>query len=134
MMIEIHVPYRPTPQKRHRHTHAGRTYDPCSAEKRDFLLLCLLAHAPPIELPAGPIRCTLRFAFARPRSHCTAKGVLKRTSPRLHVYKPDADNLAKFVLDALNGRYYKDDSQLYALAVEKKYSDTNSVTIRLEYE
>ena len=64
MMIEIHVPYRPTPQKRHRHTHAGRTYDPCSAEKRDFLLLCLLAHAPPIELPAGPKRSVQRIGPA----------------------------------------------------------------------
>jgi Holliday junction resolvase RusA-like endonuclease len=47
------------------------------------------------------------------------------------MYKPDADNLAKFVLDALNGTYYKDDSQICLLYVEKKYGDEDSVKVSL---
>ena len=131
-MIDIHVPYRPVAQKRHRHTHAGRTYDPCSAEKAAFLKLCTQDCRPPATPLAGPLRCILRFTFTRPRSHCTSKGMLRRSAPRVHVYKPDADNLAKFVLDALNGVYYKDDSQIYYLCIEKKYGDEDSVRVNIE--
>ena len=130
--VDIHVPYRPTAQKRHRHTHAGRTYDPCSGDKAAFLRLCR-QDCPPAAAPlSGPLRCVLRFTFARPRSHCTATGALKRSAPRMHVYKPDTDNLAKFVLDALNGVYYKDDSQIYCLTVEKRYGDEDSVRVQLD--
>lgn len=36
--------------------------------------------------------------------------------------KPDCDNIAKAILDALNGIAYHDDSQIVTLAVEKWYS------------
>lgn len=35
--------------------------------------------------------------------------------------KPDADNVAKIILDALNGVAYKDDSAVVALSVRKLY-------------
>lgn len=35
--------------------------------------------------------------------------------------KPDCDNIAKAILDALNGIAYHDDSQIVTLAVEKWY-------------
>lgn len=127
--VDIHVPFRPIAQKRHRHTHSGRTYDPCSAEKASFVRLCTQDCPPPAQPLRGPLKCTLRFTFARPRSHSTSKGVLRRSAPRLHVYKPDADNLAKFVLDALNGVYYHDDSQIYCLTIEKTYGTEDSVKV-----
>jgi len=130
-MLSIHVPFRPVPQKRHRHTRAGRTYDPCTAEKAAFLKLCLQDRRPIPAMHGVALHCTLRFTFARPVSHCTPKGFLKRTAPRMHVYKPDADNLAKFVLDALNGQYYKDDSQISVLIIEKRYGDEDSVHVQL---
>ena len=36
--------------------------------------------------------------------------------------KPDCDNIAKAILDALNGIAYHDDSQIVTLAVEKWYT------------
>lgn len=36
--------------------------------------------------------------------------------------KPDCDNIAKAILDALNGIAYHDDSQVVTLAVEKWYT------------
>jgi Holliday junction resolvase RusA-like endonuclease len=36
--------------------------------------------------------------------------------------KPDLDNLAKSVLDALNGVIYQDDSQIVSLHMTKVYS------------
>ena len=128
----IHVPFKPTSQQRHRHTRGGRTYDPSSESKKAFLNLCLRTRTPPSWLNA-PIRCSLRFQFRRPKSHRTSKGMLRKGIPVLHIYKPDTDNLAKFVLDALNGTYYKDDSQVHALHAVKRYGDEDSVRVQLDY-
>lgn len=43
----------------------------------------------------------------------------KRVSSEPDVYKPDADNVAKLVLDALNGVAWADDSQVMSLHVVK---------------
>lgn len=38
--------------------------------------------------------------------------------------KPDADNCAKLVTDALNGLLYRDDAQITDLVVRKRYAET----------
>lgn len=51
--------------------------------------------------------------------------------------KPDLDNIAKIVLDSLNGLAYKDDSQVVKMQIEKYYSDSPRVEVYLkerEYE
>jgi Holliday junction resolvase RusA-like endonuclease len=39
--------------------------------------------------------------------------------------KPDIDNVAKIILDSLNGVAYKDDTQVVSLLVEKWYIDND---------
>ena len=46
--------------------------------------------------------------------------------------KPDCDNIAKAVLDALNGLAYKDDSQVTELTVRKLYAEEGSVGVRIK--
>lgn len=45
----------------------------------------------------------------------------KKISTEEDTYKPDADNVAKLVLDALNGVAWADDAQVTDLNVHKKY-------------
>jgi Holliday junction resolvase RusA-like endonuclease len=45
--------------------------------------------------------------------------------------KPDADNIAKVVLDALNGVAYSDDKQVVNLAVTKRYDRQAKVEIEI---
>lgn len=47
-------------------------------------------------------------------------------------HKPDADNIAKSILDALNGIAYDDDAQVVSLTVEKTYGDEECVIVNLE--
>lgn len=89
---------------------------------------------PPETIYTAPVRCKLVCTFARPRSHLTSSGALRKGAPVLHVYTPDTDNLAKFVMDALNGVYYKDDAQVYALEVLKRYGEEDSIRVQLDYE
>lgn len=41
---------------------------------------------------------------------------------RAPTKKPDADNVSKIILDALNGLAYHDDSQVVELTVKKKFA------------
>lgn len=49
-----------------------------------------------------------------------------------HTKKCDCDNLAKSILDALNGIAYDDDSQICKLTVEKIYGENPRVEVKLE--
>ena len=46
--------------------------------------------------------------------------------------KPDIDNIAKSILDALNKFVFKDDNQVTKLIVEKKYSKVEKVYVKIE--
>jgi hypothetical protein len=63
--------------------------------------------------------------LVRPRTHFK-KGQLKPEAPR-HVLKtPDADNLAKFVLDALQKKIVSDDKLVTTLVVHKRWCSTEN--------
>ena len=46
--------------------------------------------------------------------------------------KPDIDNIAKIVLDAMNKFAFKDDTQITKLEVEKKYGNEEKIVIKIE--
>jgi len=46
--------------------------------------------------------------------------------------KPDIDNIAKVILDALNGVAYKDDTQVADLKVSKRYAKEASVAVIIQ--
>ena len=50
----------------------------------------------------------------------------------LPVKKPDCDNIAKIVLDALNKIAYKDDAQVAELSVKKRYAAAAKVFVHIE--
>jgi crossover junction endodeoxyribonuclease RusA len=68
-----------------------------------------------------PLSVTLTFFMPRPKRHFRTYGGLKASSPVfLHDSKPDVDNLAKAVLDALTAiRVWQDDDQVCELVVKK---------------
>ena len=47
-------------------------------------------------------------------------------------HTPDTDNIAKIVLDSLNGIAYKDDSQVTALKVIKQYGEHAKIIVKLK--
>jgi Holliday junction resolvase RusA-like endonuclease len=48
-----------------------------------------------------------------------------------HTQKPDCDNIAKLVMDALNGVAYKDDSYVFSIQVIKRWT-TDPTQLRIE--
>lgn len=61
----------------------------------------------------GPVQVAIACHFLAPKDHWEGRECTKR---------PDLDNLAKLVGDALNGLAYRDDSQIVGLTVEKHYT------------
>ena len=60
----------------------------------------------------------------RAKLHFNTRGELKPSAPRDHVKRPDVDNLAKAVLDALVDQgVIKDDSIVTHLEVAKEYAN-----------
>lgn len=57
------------------------------------------------------------------------KMLLDEISP---IKKPDIDNIAKVVLDSLNKFIIKDDTQVSKIIIEKKYSETEKLEIKVE--
>jgi Holliday junction resolvase RusA-like endonuclease len=47
--------------------------------------------------------------------------------------RPDADNIAKIILDALNGTAYLDDQQVTALSVSREWGETGYVSVTLNF-
>ena len=82
------------------------------------------------EHTTGPVEVVITAYFQRPASHfrrVRGTDVLKQGQPIYHTQKPDADNVAKAVMDALGstatwGGIWYDDKQVAVLTVQKMYA------------
>lgn len=69
-----------------------------------------------------PIGIYIKAMFAIPKSYTKAKKELIQRGELLPTKKPDADNIAKIICDALNGIAYEDDVQIVNMYVDKVYT------------
>lgn len=114
------LPGDPVGQGRPRCTCRGgkpRLYDPEASrlwkERASVLIRLEMGKRPCIE--EGPVAVTIEAYFRRPKSLGPGEAI-----PR--PAKPDADNVAKCVLDAAQGRCFRDDAQVTQLTVHKFYA------------
>lgn len=80
----------------------------------------------------GAISVRIRGCFGVPKSASKVRREAMLSGRERHTKKVDCDNLAKVVLDALNGVAYDDDRQVCELAVRKEYSEDPRVEVELE--
>lgn len=86
----------------------------------------------------GELRAKITAIFEVPKSYSKKKRESLLAIPGIensgagYAHKPDCDNIAKIVLDALNGLAYKDDSQITALLVFKEYGEQAKVIVEVE--
>ena len=79
-----------------------------------------------------PVKIEIVAFFAPPKSTRKKEKAEMLANRILPVKKPDCDNIAKIVLDALNKIAYKDDSQVIELSVKKLYSEVAKVSVHTE--
>ena len=133
-MFEFVVYGVPAPQGSKRaFVRGGRVslVESCARVKPYRALIGLAASQARVGAPTGqPVGIAIAFAFARPKSHYTSKGVLRAGAPS-HPGKPDVDKLCRAVLDALSGILYHDDAQVVSLSATKRYGDVPMTAISL---
>ena len=91
---------------------------------RQQIAACAEAQLPPGWVNRGAFVVTCRFDFARPKSHYTGKGVLRKGVSAQHVQKPDLDKLVRAVLDALSyagSPVMFDDAMVHQLVPSKRW-------------
>lgn len=126
----------PFGKQRPRYTKFGRAYTP--KETVNYESLVKVAYMDQIGMDAiiseGNVYVEINAYFKIPKN--TSK---KKTESMIKGYirptkKPDVDNIAKIILDALNGVAYSDDTQVVEIIVTKSYSETPRVEITIAGE
>ena len=130
----FHVPGKPQSKARHRSfARAGRVcnYTPAQTEQyENWIKLCYQgAHGTARLVP--PIEMSITAYFSVPKSYSKKKAALCRENVLRPTCKPDMDNIAKAVADALNGIAYHDDSGVSELHVSKQYGEREGLVVRL---
>ena len=114
-------------------THTGWTYTPNKTiNYENWVKICYLEKYKDKELMDKPLRVTIRAFLEIPKSTSKKKKQQMLDNAILPMVKPDTDNIAKSILDSLNGIAYKDDKQVAELIVYKFYNDTPYVNVTIE--
>ena len=121
-MIKFTVHREPEAQQRHRRGRGKSHYDPSAAGKGAFLAMAFENR--PLIPPDFAIEVKLLFIMPRPQ------GKYHAAAP--HIDEPDIDNLVKFVLDALNGIFWKDDKFISKITASKMYGESPCTIVEIE--
>ena len=106
----------------------GKTadYEALVATTAAAALACdALAH----QLLDGPLNAVLEMRFPVPANWSKAKRARALAGDEWHTSKPDADNVAKAILDACNGVVFRDDAQVVVLIATKAFSEEPGVQV-----
>ena len=125
--------WRGIPRGQERPRFGGTVYK--SAEAKAYENEIALAYRTAVSGSCKPLTCPLGISiiagYPIPRSDTKAAKEQKRAGVILPTVKPDVDNVAKAVLDALNRLAFDDDKQVAHLAVSKVYADHPGMIITI---
>lgn len=134
MFYEFEVPGKITGKGRPRvNTMTAIAYTPTKTKDYEELIkqYFIIKHRG-VEPLEGRIGVTIK-AFIGVSKSTSKKEKLEMLEGNISpTKKPDIDNIAKIVLDALNKLAFKDDNQITKLNVEKVYSEEEKIYIKIE--
>lgn len=123
--LTVWFPIEPTPKGRPRFTRFGKAYTPKKTQAYERKIAEYFRQNPNAYKFEKGIPLAINLVFGMPIPKSTPKsrkeamfeGIIK------HTKRPDVDNMAKAVLDALShGIAWEDDSQIVRLTVTKEYA------------
>lgn len=130
-MIKFTIPGEPKAKQRPRVTKQGIAYTPKQTiEYENWVKQCYISEYGQTMLD-GQIKAEIKAYFRIPKSFSKKKRKLIELGELRPTKKPDTDNIAKSVLDSLNGIAYKDDSSIVELKVSKYFDDQPRVEVTL---
>lgn len=119
-------------KQRARTTRQGHHYTPAKTVNYETLISQLFIEKyfghKPLD---GAVKIKIDAYFTIPKSASKKKKEAMITGAIRPTKKPDCDNIAKIICDALNGLAYLDDKQIVELTVNKFYSDIPRVVVAI---
>ena len=132
MGMKITIPLSPTGQMRPRFTRTGRAYKHKKQIIRESILAEYLVPHKPKKLMQGPLSMIINAAFPIPKSWPAKKSLKALAGEILPTVTPDADNIAKQILDVMERLFFDNDKQICWLSINKFYSCDPGWEIHLE--
>ena len=132
MTLQFTIPGPPVGKGRPRFSTAGgkpRSYTPAVTREYEALIAARAAEAMVGRDPlTTPLTVYIYAAMGIPLSWSKGK---RQAALEGDIYpaRPDVDNIAKTVLDGMQGVVFENDSQVTFLKVTKKYAEEGSVTV-----
>ena len=133
-MREFKIPGKAQAKQRPRMGRSGVVYTPKETLiYENYVKMCYSDYARQFEwLPyENQVKAEIDVLVAVPKSDSKAKKKAKIEGMIRPTVKPDCDNLAKSILDSLNGLAYQDDKQVVELSIKKYYAENAEVRVRL---
>lgn len=125
MAIKITIYGKITGKARPRHTSQGRVYTPKqTVDYEEMVRNAYISAGGMLISNTVPIMVCITAFYKKAKTN-------KMQHPTL---KPDADNIAKIVCDALNGIAYHDDKQITRLIVDKVWAEDCIEKVVIEVE
>ena len=122
-MIRLIIKGEPVPKGRPRFTRRGFAYTPKKTRDAERMFLSqAIKHAPEKPLEGA---LSIQIKFFKPKPKSKPKNVIHWTT------RPDLDNFIK-IIDALNGVFWLDDSQIVEMYATKEYGDPARTEIIME--
>lgn len=114
-------------------TRTGRAYTPTNTKLYEYSLRQWFIREYPYFVPIETrVKVSIIAYFDIPKSTSKKKEAEMLKGNISPTKKPDADNIIKIVLDAMNKFAFKDDTQVTKLEIEKKYDKTPRIYIKIE--
>lgn len=131
-MVSLTIPGEPKGKQRPRWGKHG-TYTPKDTVSYEtYIKELFVIKYPDFEPMTGPLVISLLIAVSIPASMSKKKKALIASGDLLPIKKPDYDNVAKVVGDALESVAYKRDAQIVSAVINKDYSDRPRLEIKIE--
>jgi Holliday junction resolvase RusA-like endonuclease len=127
-MYLVQIDGDPIPQKQ---TRKGKNcfYDPSKSAKE--MIQWQVRPYAPTEPLTGPVQMFVTFYFKPPKS---ASGIRRRQMLNHvihHIKRPDVDNCAYLVTNALKNIFYVDDSQIIDLVLSKRFAEKPKTIVKI---
>ena len=134
MKYQFEVPGEIVGKERPRvNMYTGRVYTPGKTKDYEFLVQQYFKMKYPIyEMLEGRLSINIIAYLKIPKSTSKAKVEEMLENKISPTKKPDVDNIAKSILDAMNNFVFKDDNQVSKISVEKRFALEEKAVIEVE--
>ena len=132
-MIRFTIPGEPKGKARPRFSRQSnfvRTYSPeTNVNYENWVKICFQEARQ--TMIGGQLNAEIKCYFTIPKSYSKKKKESALKGELRPTKKPDCDNIAKIVLDALNGLAYKDDKEVVTCKIEKWFDEIPRVEVEI---